>query len=227
MLAFTSLADSETGYTVAPHKENNVGPQVDRSGADAIVPLWALPPGALIKYAIAATTVIIFSGAMAPVLGRIQDVLSHDKRKHIYDFICANPGITIADISTNLSINIGTVYHHVWVLELRRKIFFESHGKFVRVYEGRLAATEKKMDRTIYGHIRNDKSRLLLHAILRNPGINNVMLSQAVGLDKSTIYWYLKRFMKDELIVMVREGKHKHCFVSDQAKSILEKCVNA
>jgi predicted transcriptional regulator len=227
MLALTSLADSETGYTAEPHRENNVDPMVDSSGADAVVPLWAAPPVTLIKYAIATTMVIIFSGAMVPVLGRIQDVLSHDKRKYIYDFICANPGSTIADISANLSINIGTVYHHVWVLELRRKIFFESHGKFVRVYEGRLAASEKKMDRTIYGHIRNDMSRRILHAILRNPGINNVMLSQAVGLDKSTIYWYLQRFKKDELVFMIREGKHKHCFVSDRAKSILEKCVNA
>jgi predicted transcriptional regulator len=226
-LAMAAPAYATGGYSVSPHSQNNIGPLVDSSGSDAVVPIWDLPIGTLINYFLASIFIILGSGILVPFVGRVQDVLSHDKRKMIYNFILTNPGSTIADISSNLSLNIGTVYHHVWVLEMRRKVFFESHGKFVRVYEGRLASHDKKMDRVVYAHVRNDMSKRLLHTILRDPGISNLMLSRAVGLDKSTIYWYVQRFIKDGLVVMEREGRHKKCYVTDASKAILEECINA
>lgn len=226
LLLFAAPAYAEGGFSAGPHREGNVGPGVDSSGTDAVVPIWDAPPTTLIKFAFEVTLITICAGCLAPVIGRIQDVLSHDKRKSIYDFICRNPGCAVADISVGLSINIGTVYHHLWMLELRHKVFFESHGKFARVYDGCLASSEKSMDRTVCAHVRNEMSRRLLNAILRNPGISNGTLSQDVGLDKSTVCWYLQKFMKDELVVTVREGRHKHCFINDEAKLALEKRVD-
>lgn len=223
MLSFPVIA--QNGYQVTPHDDGNEGPLVDMSGSNAIAPVWDVPLGTFLKYIVAMAITIICSGLLAPIAGRIQDVLSHEKRKAIYEYILQNPGSTIAEISASLSLNIGTVYHHVWVLELKRKVFFESHGKFVRVFEGRLASNEKKMDRTVYAHIRSEMSKKLLSAILVNPGINNVKLANTVGLDKSTIYWYLRRFRQDGLVVMVREGRHKRCFVNDKVKTFLEECL--
>jgi predicted transcriptional regulator len=222
VLALSSPVIAKGSYQVTPHDAGNAGPLVDMSGSDAVVPVWDAPIGTFIEYMVATAIAVICSGILAPIAGRIQDVLSHEKRKSIYKYILQNPGCTIADISANLSINIGTVYHHVWVLELKRKVFFEPYGKFVRIFEGRLASSEKKIDRMIYSHVRNEMSKKLLSAILVNPGINNVNLANIVGLDKSTIYWYLRRFRQDGLVVMVQEGRHKKCFVNDKVKTFLE-----
>jgi predicted transcriptional regulator len=222
VLALSIPALAQGTYQVTPHDAANTGPLVDMSGSDAIVPVWDAPIGTFIEYILATAITIICSGILVPIVGRVQDVLSHEKRKAIYEYIMQNPGCTIAEISASLSINVGTVYHHVWVLELKRKVFFESHGKFARIFEGRLASSEKKMSRMIYSHIRNDMSKKLLSAILVNPGINNVNLANTVGLDKSTIYWYLRRFRQDGLVVMIQEGRHKKCFVNDEVKAFLD-----
>ena len=222
VFALSSPAFAQGSYQVTPHNAGNTGPTVDMSGSDAIVPVWDAPIGTFVEYIVATVIMIICSGILVPIAGRVQNVLSHEKRKVIYEYILQNPGCTIAEISASLSINIGTVYHHVWVLELKRKVFFETHGKFVRIFEGRLASSEKKMDRTIYSHVRNHMSKKLLSAILVNPGINNVNLANTVGLDKSTIYWYLRRFRQDGLVVMIQEGRHKKCFVNDKVKTFLE-----
>lgn len=176
----------------------------------------------LVQFVAVVIVTAVGSCCLIPVIGRIKDVLSHEKRKIIYDFICLNPGSTITDISERLSINIGTVYHHLWMLKAHRKVFLEPHGKFLRVYEGRLKSSDKKIDRVVCAHLRNDISKRLLQMILNKPGVNNVSLGQAVSLDKSTICWYLQRFSKDGLIDMFREGRQKRCFINDHAVAILK-----
>lgn len=215
------------GYSAGPHKVSGGSALKDSSGSDAEVPIWEAPPLTLAEYSLAIVFVTLGAGCLIPVIGRIRDVLSHDKRKAIYDFICRNPGSTIADISADLSMNIGTVYHHLWMLKARRKVFFESQGKFVRVYEGRLASSDRKLDRAIYAHARNDISKRLLQAMLESPGLNNMALSKAVGLDKSTICWYMQRFRKDGIVEMVRDGRQKRCYINAKAGGILKEYVGA
>lgn len=218
-------AHADGGYSSGPHRENG-GPFMDSGGSDAEAPIWEAPPLVLAEYALATAFLALGMGCLIPVLGRIQDVLSHDKRKAIYDYVCQNPGSTITGISAGLSINIGTVYHHLWMLQARRKVFFESRGKFVRVYEGRLASSEKTMDRAIYAHANNEISRRLLKVMLEDPGLNSVALAHVVGLDKSTISWHMQRLRKDGLVHMVREGRQKRCFINDQARAILKLSVD-
>lgn len=217
--------NADAGYSVSPHKESSSGAITDSGGSDAEVPIWEAPPAVLAEYTLAIVFITLGAGLLMPVLGRIQDVLSHNKRKAIYDFVRENPGSTITDISYRLSINIGTVYHHLWMLRARRKVFFESRGKFVRVYEGNLASSEKKIDRAVYAYAQNDISKRLLKTMLERPGVNNMALTEVVGLDKSTISWYMQRFQKDGIVDMVRDGRQKRCFINSQAEAILKEYI--
>jgi predicted transcriptional regulator len=210
------------GYSVRPHADNGADIMTDNSGADAETSIWDASLSVLVQFVIAVVATTVGSYCLIPVIGRLKDVLSHEKRKVMYDFICSNPGCTITEISEKLSLNIGTVYHHLWMLNARRKVFLESQGKFVRVYEGRLRASDKKIDRAVCAHLRNDISKRLLQAILDKPGMNNTSLAQAVSLDKSTICWYLHRLSKDGLIDMLRDGRQKRCFINDHAGAILK-----
>jgi predicted transcriptional regulator len=222
MTGAASPAFADSSYSVRPHVDGSTDILTDNSGADAETSVWDAPLSVLVQFVAAVVATSVGSYCLMFVIGRIQDVLSHEKRKIIYDFICSNPGCTITDISEKLSINIGTVYHHLWMLNARRKVFLESHGKFVRVYEGRLRASDKKIDRAVCAHLRNDISKRLLQAILDKPGLNNASLAQAVSLDKSTICWHLQRLSKDGLIDMFRDGRQKRCFINDHAGAILK-----
>lgn len=222
MAGAASQAYAASSYSVRSHSDNGDDIMTDNSGADAETSVWDASLSVLVQFVVAVVATTIGSYCLIPVIGRLKDVLSHEKRKIIYDFICSNPGCTITDISEKLSINIGTVYHHLWMLNARRKVFLEPHGKFVRVYEGRLRASDKKIDRAVCAHLRNDISKRLLQAILNKPGLNNASLAQAVSLDKSTICWHLQRLSKDGLIDMFRDGRQKRCFINDHAVAILK-----
>lgn len=209
-------------YSVRPHMDTSDRILMDDSGADFETSVWDTSPSVVVQFIAAVVATHVGSYYLGPVIGRIKDVLLHEKRKNIYDFIRLNPGCTATDISEKLSINIGSVYHHIWMLEAYRKVFLETHGKFVRIYECRLRSSEKKIDRIVCAHVHNDTSKRLLQAILDRPGVNNILLAQSVGLNKSTVCWYLQRFSKDGLIDMFRDGRQKRYYINDQAMTIIK-----
>lgn len=233
MLSLVTSAAGQ-GYTVTRVdglEVNEDNPLIDAAGSDEVVPLWKAPPKAIVEYLL---TYLLFIGGPAglfyafPVLGRLEKkaLLRNQNRNSIYDFIKANPGCTREDINKRQSINIGTVYHHVAMLELWGLIGYEGKGKFKRIYAGNMLGSGKQVDRIVCAHIQNDMARALLGAIMRQPGINPKALVRMTERDDSTIHWHLKRFSQDCLITIENDGIYRRCFVSPDFKPVLEKYLN-
>lgn len=203
-------------------------PLVDAAGADAIIQIEDVPPNVLFNYIL--TYLFLIGGPAgifyaSPILGRLERkaLLRNHNRNSIYEYVRANPGCTREDINKHLSINIGTVYHHVAILKLWGLVSYEKNGKFIMLYSGEMIGSNKQADRVVCAHIRNDMARTLLQTILWQPGINQKALVQVAERDDSTIHWHLKRFSQDGLITIENDGIYKRCSINPDYKPTLEK----
>lgn len=206
-------------------------PLADADGADAIIQMQDVPPKVLFNDIL---TFLFFIGGPAglcyasPILGRLEKkaLLCNSNRNSIYECIKANPGCTREDISKRLSINIGTIYHHVATLKLWGLINYEENGKFKMIYSSEMMGSGKQADRVVCYHIRNDIARALLQTILIQPGINQKALVRITERDDSTIHWHLKKFSQDGLITIENDGIYRRYSVNPEYKPILEKHLN-
>ena len=204
---------------------------IDVTGSDAVVPIRNSPPRTLVEYLF---VYLLFIGGPAglyyaiPVLGRLEKktILCNDNRNSIYKYIKANPGCTREDINKRLSINIGTVCHHVTALKLWGLISYEENGKFKMIYSSEMMGRDKQADRVVCAHVRNDIARALLQTILKQPGINQKALVLMAERDDSTIHWHLKKFSEDGLITIKNDGIYRRYSVSPEYMPILEKHLN-
>jgi predicted transcriptional regulator len=230
-IGYILSAEDDQEYVVTSVDDLSIyvnDPLVDTGGADAVIQIQDVPPKVLFNHLI---TYLFCIGGPAglcyafPILGRLEKkaLLRNGNRNRIYEYIKANPGCTREDINKQLSINIGTVYHHVATLKLWGLASYEKNGKFKMIYSGEMIGSSKQVDRTIYAHIRNDMARTILQTILKQPGINQKALVQISGRDDSTIHWHLKRFSQDGLITIKNDGIYKRCTVNPDYKPTLEK----
>lgn len=219
-LFFFSIAAhaQKGGYTEDSVPTQN-GP-IDTSGADATISFWKLPLWIQIAYISGIILASLGLFKIIPVvLGRIKNLLENQNRQGIFKYILNNPGCTIAEISDKQEINRGSVKYHINKLKSEEKISFIKMGKFLRLFQnsGAFKVNEQKMA----AHLKNEISRLLLWAILENPGITNQELTDKFHLDKSTIHWHIQQFRKDNIVLFEQEGKYKRYFVNADVEMTL------
>ena len=209
---FSIAAHAQKGGSTEDSVPTQNGP-IDTSGADATISFWELPLSIQIAYILGIILASLGLFKLIPiVLGRIKNLLENQNRQGIFKYILNNPGCTIAEISDKQEINRGSVKYHINKLKSQEKISFMKMGKFLRLFQnsGAFKDNEQKMA----AHLKNEISRLLLWAILENPGITNQELTDKFHLDKSTIHWYIQQFRKDNIVIFEQEGKYKRYFVN-------------
>jgi predicted transcriptional regulator len=216
---FSIVAKAEKGgYTIDSYPTQN-GP-IDTDGADATISFWELPLWIQLAYI---SGIILASVGLLKVipivLARIKNVLENQSRQIIFKYILNNPGCTIAEISDKQEINRGSLKYHIYRLKSEGKITLTKIGKFLRLYQnsGAFKDNEQKMA----AHLKNETSKLLLWAILENPGITNQELTYKLHVDKSTIHWHIQQFRNDNIVIFEQEGKYKRYFINTDAEMIL------
>jgi len=227
LLVFSMAAHAEKGgYIVEPYspEDNLEDSLIDTSGADATISFWELP--LWIKIAYISGIVLAFSGMLklTPIiLGRITNLLENHNRRYIFRYISNNPGCTIAEISDQEKINRGSVKYHIHKLESEERITLIKEEKFLRLFQN--SSIFNANEKLIAAHVKNETSRLLLCAVVKNPGITNQELANKFNLAKSTTYWHLQKFNNDKIIIFETKGKYKKCFVNPAIETILPRFV--
>jgi predicted transcriptional regulator len=210
--------DAKGGYVVKPGDDTSITEMSDAKAISYLdLPLW-------IKIAAIIDGLLIFIsliGLEPAIISRIQNVLDNRNRQLIFNYVLNNPGCTPSEITASGNMRTGTVKYHVRMLEQEGKIILHKMGKFMRIYRNTLNMDE--MEKVIASHLRNDMSRKILNAIMDEPGITNQKLSEKFALDKSTIHWYLQKFLGDNIVEAEVEGKYKKYYVSASAREKLRK----
>ncbi|MCZ7385187.1 MAG: winged helix-turn-helix transcriptional regulator [Candidatus Methanoperedens sp.] len=206
------------GYIIEPYSPQKE--LIDTSGADATISFWELPLWIILAYISGVFLAVLGLFKIIPVvLGRIKDLLENQSRQGIFKYVLNNPGCTIAEISEQQKINRGSVKYHITKLEFAGKIILTKMGKFLRLFQNSGALNDN--EQVVAAHLKNETSRLLLGAVLENPGITNQELAEKFHLAKSTVHWHIQQFCKGNIIIFKQEGKYRQYFVNADAEMAL------
>jgi predicted transcriptional regulator len=148
------------------------------------------------------------SGGRVSGIRRIypKNVLDHPERAAVYTTIIARPGIDLAGIAAELSMNRETLRYHLDQLESNTRIVVMRDHGIIRYYEnhGRYTPVERRL----LQHLWNPTGREILSSIAMKPGITQVELSAHLAVTAPTVRWYMQRFRADGLVTDQHEGKY-------------------
>lgn len=206
---------------------DSVSQESTTSGDWELISFWDLP--LWVKIASIPTIIISIAGLLVLlpfIIGRLKNKIKSLRGESIKNFIKKNPNCTIAEVAHEQHISRGTVKHYLNQLISKSEIAFKRIGKFTRLSTKQSSNKEgKTMDIDIstilIPHLRNEKKKLCLYAILDKPGVINQELSLRFNLDKSTIHDYLKELYRGGIIEFKRDGKFKRYYVKPEFKTLL------
>jgi predicted transcriptional regulator len=136
-------------------------------------------------------------GAVARARSRIDKNVN---RNSVMQYVVANPGSTLRDISRGMRMNLGTVRYHIFILSLNHRIVtYQADGKHVRYFIN--SGTYSKEEQMIMSVMRRDGMRKILAVLLTNPGLSNVQLSGELGIQESAVSRYMKELAEKGLVV--------------------------
>lgn len=111
-------------------------------------------------------------------------LLEHDKRNKIYEYINHNPGTHYRALMNDLGLHMGTLTHHLNMLETQRYIKSYQDGMYRRFYP-----IDAKIDT---GLILTDVQKRILHMVQDNPGISQTGIAKKMGITRKIVHYHIK-----------------------------------
>jgi DNA-binding MarR family transcriptional regulator len=127
-------------------------------------------------------------------------------RMRIYQHIKAHPGIHYRSILKDLKLKMGTLTHHVNILEREGHIRSYQDGVYRRFYR-----PEEGMPLKV--RLTNIQERIL-NIIKENPGISQTTISKKAGSNKFVINYHIKILSDVGMVFVQKEGRKSQCFVA-------------
>jgi len=149
-----------------------------------------------------------------------KNVLDHPERAAVYAAIVARPGIDLAGIAAELSMNRETLRYHLDQLESNTRIVVMRDHGIIRYYEnhGRYTPAERRVLR----HLWNPTAKQILALVAANPGITQKELCARLAVTAPTVRWYMQRFRTDGLVTDRHEGKYtRYTVVPEVSRFVL------
>ncbi|WP_455391775.1 winged helix-turn-helix transcriptional regulator [[Eubacterium] cellulosolvens] len=135
---------------------------------------------------------------------RRERMLEHKTRDRIYSYINRNPGIHYRKILSDLDLQMGTLTHHLNMLERQNYIKSSHDNMYKRFYP-----FNAKMDTSV--RLTEIQERIL-RKIQTTPGISQTAIAAALNLDRKLVYYHIKRLADEGLLVVQPNGRESKCF---------------
>jgi predicted transcriptional regulator len=134
-----------------------------------------------------------------------EEVLNHEVRELVYDYVQSHPGEHFRAILTQLGLKNGTLIHHLQTLERQNFIKSERDGPFKRFYPTGRNLTEDVLEL-------NGIQKKIVDAVKTNPGITQKDLSMMLDTSPPTINYHVKALQLVRLLNLKRDGKTTRCY---------------
>ena len=134
-----------------------------------------------------------------------EEVLNHEVRELVYDYVQTHPGEHFRAILTKLGLTNGTLIHHLQTLERQEFIKSERDGPFKRFYPTGRQFTEDILEI-------NGIQKKILDEVAAQPGITQKDLAIRLHTSPPTINYHIKALRGVRLINIQRDGKNTRCF---------------
>ncbi len=139
--------------------------------------------------------------AMIPLFSRFEkdDVLVHNTREQLYQFIRNNPGPSFSDLRRALELSNGTLVHHLRILEMQEFIKPVRDGFRTRFYiRGPRIVPTTYLTRT---------QMAILESIQTHPGLTQKELAQLLGLPRESVFYHARKLETAGKLRAAKEGK--------------------
>jgi DNA-binding MarR family transcriptional regulator len=150
---------------------------------------------------------------LIPLYSRVkrEDVLNHEVREQVYDYVKEHPGDHFRSILTHLELTNGTLVHHLNTLEKKDFIRSERDGPYKRFYP---------IGTKISGEVLeiNGLQGKILDVAAARPGITQKGLAKKLGASTPTINYHVKALRNSGLLKVKRDGKVTRCYVEEMIK---------
>ncbi len=140
-------------------------------------------------------------------------ILDLEMRRRIYECIEQNPGIHFREIQRRTNTAIGSLDYHLHYLHRHGLIKIEKDRKYVRYFS--LTKTWTDEEREVLSLLRQEKIRRILVYVLQKKNANPQDISSALGIQSSTLSWYLKNLSAKGVIRYAKRGRHRFYAVSN------------
>ncbi|MDG6224330.1 MAG: VWA domain-containing protein [Candidatus Thermoplasmatota archaeon] len=122
-----------------------------------------------------------------------RNVLDQENRKRIYDHIVNNPGDHFRSIQRAVELEVGTLSHHINVLEKEQLIVSEQDGNNRLFYQ---AGTRDRDERVRLSRIQEN----ILRSIRERPGRTQSEIAKDVGVSRNVVFYHVQ-FLRDSGMV--------------------------
>ncbi|UCH88916.1 MAG: winged helix-turn-helix transcriptional regulator [Thermoplasmata archaeon] len=136
---------------------------------------------------------------------RREDLLLHETREMVYDYVKSHPGEHFRSIMNKLSLTNGTLAHHLYTLEKQEFIKSERDGPYKRFYPRGYIFDGSVMEV-------NGIQKKILDTIEVHPGITQKRLASALTISPPTVNYHIKTLVGARLVELQRNGKETRLF---------------
>lgn len=136
----------------------------------------------------------------------IDDILTLEIRRGIYNFILKYPGLHLREISRRMDIPFSTLNYHLSYLDKRSLIKEKSEGGYTRFYVSNKIGRKYK---EIINFLRKDTPRNIILLLSAYVGCSQTEISENLEKHPTTIAFHLKKLENMNIIerVSIDDGK--------------------
>jgi predicted transcriptional regulator len=140
------------------------------------------------------------------------EILENERRRKIYSFIKANPGIHLRELQRVLSMPLASLEYHLKYMARKKIIFGEKNRHYTRYYCKPLEPEDKR----VLLALRQKRMREIVLIILVNKKAKYQFLAESLKLPHSTISLYLKYLVDHGIIERTKIGYENLYTVKDE-----------
>jgi len=134
------------------------------------------------------------------------NVLDHEIRLKIYDYIRKHPCVHYSDIANETGINRGTLRYHLAVLKMQNVIApYKTCG---RIHYFLNESTYGEKEKAAIAALKNEKHRKIISEILNSERITHGELAEKVGVSPPTINWHIRHLKEQGIVRADTDGRH-------------------
>lgn len=142
------------------------------------------------------------------------EILENERRRKIYAIIEVNPGIHLRELQRVLSMPLATLEYHLSYMARKKIVFGEIDKHHKRYYTKPLDPEDKK----VLSALRQRRLREIVLIILSNKKAKYQFLSDQLKLPHSTLSFYLKYLVENNILAREKIGYENLYTVQDEDK---------
>jgi predicted transcriptional regulator len=163
--------------------------------------------------ALAALAYVFLRFFMLGTISRAKTRLDQNENRNVVRrYIVANPGVTATDLARDLSMNIGTIRYHLFILTMNHKVItHRADNKYLRYFTN--AGTYSKEEQSLLALLRRKPLWETLRAVAEKPGLSGPELAEKLNVSTTVAHRDLTMLSQKGIIVPVLGSDRGHGYV--------------